>query len=82
MKIVTLELPEQLIQQVERRAAQRGVSLSQQVTELLHASTAEDEISSRSEAINRMNELFSQVKGFQVEPTISREELYERGSLR
>ena len=34
------------------------------------------------EAIQRMNELFEQISGFQVEPRIPREELYERGSLR
>ena len=82
MTTVTLELPDQVIMRVERRAAERGVSLSQQVTELLEASTAEDAMFPRSEAIKRMNELFSQVSGFRAEPLISREELYERGSLR
>ena len=81
MKTATLELPDQVIIRVERRASERGVSLSQQVSELLEASTVDDPISSRSEAIRRMNELFSQVSGFRAEPLISREQLHERGSL-
>lgn len=80
VKTITLGLPDQVIMRVEQRAAERGVSLSQQVTELLEASNADDAMSSRSEAIQRMNQLFSQVSGFRAEPLISREELYERGS--
>ncbi len=83
MTTVTLELPDQVVRFVERRAVTRGITLSQQVSELLEESTNNshhDDV--RTDAIRRMNELFAQVSGFQVEPRIPREELYERGSLR
>ncbi len=82
MTTVTLELPDQVVRSVERRALTRGVTLSQQVSELLAESTNANQDSLRTDAIRRMNELFEQVSGFQVEPRIPREELYERGSLR
>jgi len=82
MTTVTLELPDQVVRSVERRALTRGLTLSQQVSELLAESTNANQDSLRTDAIRRMNELFEQVSGFQVEPRIPREELYERGSLR
>ena len=82
MTTVTLELPDQVVRSVERRALTRGLTLSQQVSELLAASTNANQDSLRTDAIRRMNELFEQVSGFQVEPRIPREELYERGGLR
>ncbi len=82
MTTVTLELPDQVVRSVERRALTRGLTLSQQVSELLAESTNANQDSLRTDAIRRMNELFEQVSGFQIEPRISREELYERGSLR
>ena len=81
MTTVTLELPEKIVQSVERRAKTRGMTLSQQVTELLEESTNGHQNHQRVEAIRRMNELFEQVSGFQVEPRILREELYERNSI-
>ena len=82
MTTVTLELPDQVVRFVERRAVTRGITLSQQVSELLEESTHSQQDDVRTDAIRRMNELFEQVSGFQVEPRIPREELYERGSLR
>ena len=82
MTTVTLELPDQIVRFVERRALTRGLTLSQHVSELLAESTNGNQDDVRTDAIRRMNELFEQVSGFQVEPRISREELYERGSLR
>ena len=82
MTTVTLELPDQLVLDVEQKAQARGVTLSQQVSDLLEESTETTSNSRRTEAIRRMNDLFEQVNGFQVEPNIPREELYERGSLR
>ena len=81
MTTVTLELPDQIVRSVERRALTRGLTLSQQVSELLAESTNANQDSLRTDAICRMNELFEQISGFQVEPRISREELYERNSV-
>ena len=78
MTTVTLELPDDLILRIERRALARGVNLSQLVTELLNGSTSEDSESDRTMAVQRMAKLFSQVSGFRAEPMIGREEIYER----
>ena len=78
MTTVTLELPDQVVRSVERRAQTRGLTLSQHVSELLAESTKANEDDARTDAIRRMNELFEQVSGFPVEPRISREELAER----
>ena len=82
MTTVTLELPDQIVRCVEQRAQSRGMTFSQQVSELLAEATNGNPDSVRTEAIRRMNELFAQVSGFQATPRIPREELYERGSLR
>ena len=82
MKTVTLDLPGQVVFRVQKHAESRGLTLSEQVSELLDASTRDDSETVRASAIERMNELFSQVRGFQVEPFIFREDLYERGHLR
>ena len=82
MTTVTLELPDQIVRIVEQRAQSQGTTLSQQVSQLLEQATYTSTDDARVEAIHRMNELFTQVTGFQAEPLIPREELYERGSLR
>ena len=79
---MTLELPDDVVLRIERRASARGVTLNQQVTELLDASTSEDSESDRTIAIQRMNELFAQVSGFRAEPLIDREVIYEHSVLR
>ena len=82
MTTVTLELPDQIVRIVEQRALTRGTTLSQQVSELLEQATHVTLDDSRVEAIRRMDDLLAQVSGFQAEPRLLREELYERGSLR
>lgn len=82
MTTVTLELPDQIVRIVEQRAQLRGTTLSQQISELPEQATQATTDDTRVEAVRRMNDLFTQVSGFQAEPLIPREELYERGSLR
>ncbi|MEI8020017.1 MAG: hypothetical protein WCH39_17570, partial [Schlesneria sp.] len=76
MITMTLEVPDDVVLRIERRASARGVTLNQQVIELHDASTSEDRESDRTMAVQRMNELFAQVSGFRSEPLISREDLY------
>lgn len=78
MTTITLELPDQVVLHVQQRAASRGVTLSQEVSEILEASTHGNPDSQRSEAIRRMNELFEQASSFRMEPRMTREELHER----
>lgn len=78
MTTVTLELPDRIVKDVERRAGERGLTFSQQVSELLERATKSDHTDQRSVAIQRMNELFAQVHGFDAKMRIPREELYER----
>lgn len=86
-----------LLQQFVESLAARSTGRAEQVSQGLHETFAEfsrdmgdslvestnaNQDNSQMEAIQRMNELFEQISGFQVEPRIPREELYERGSLR
>ena len=82
MKNLTLEVPDDVYERAERRASDRGTSLRQETVEWLqrYSSAADDE--ALAAARTRMQELFRTVKGFRMTPKISREELYERGSLR
>ena len=82
MTTVTLELPDQVVLRVQQRAVSRGVSLSQEVSDILETTTNGSHDVQRIDAIRRMNELFDQGSGFRAEPRIPREELSERGSLR
>lgn len=82
MTTVTLELPDQVVLRVQQRAVSRGVTLSQEVSEILETTTSGSPDAQQTDAIRRMNELFDQVSGFRAEPRIPREELYERGRLR
>lgn len=82
MTTVTLELPDQLVQAVQKQALDRGVTLSQQVSDLLEESSLGSRECSRMDAIERMDQLFKQVQGFQVEPNMTREELHDRERLR
>ena len=82
MKILTLELPDDVYERAERCASDRGTSLKQEAVEwLAHFSGAADD-QALVAARTQMRELFRTVKGFRMTPKISREELYERGSLR
>ena len=82
MKSLTIEIPDNVYEGVERRAAARGATVGEEVVALLeHATNGRDDaalIAARA----RMAELFRTVTGFRQTPRISREELYERGSLR
>ena len=82
MKTLTLELPDDVYERAERRASDRGTSLKLEAAEWLehYSGTADDQ--ALAVARTRMQELFRTVKGFRMTPKISREELYERGSLR
>jgi hypothetical protein len=75
-------LPDDVYERAERRASDRGTSLGQETVDwLARYSDAADE-QALAAARTRMQELFRTVKGFRMTPKISREELYERGSLR
>ena len=82
MKTLTLELPDDVYERAERRASDRGTSLRQEAVEWVarFSGAADDE--ALVVARTRMQELFQTVRGFRITPKISREELYERGSLR
>jgi hypothetical protein len=82
MKTLTLDLPDDVYERAERRASDRGTSLRQEAVEWLarFSGTADDQALAAARA--RMQELFRTVRGFRMTPKISREELYERGSLR
>jgi len=82
MKTLTLEVPDDVYERAERRAGDRGSSLSQETVEWLarYSGAADDQVLAAARA--RMQELFRTVKGFRMTLKISREELYERGSLR
>jgi hypothetical protein len=82
MKTLTLELPDDVYERAERLAGDRGSSLRQEAVKwLAHFSGAADD-QAQAAARTRMQELFRTVKGFRMTPKISREDLYERGSLR
>ena len=82
MKTLTVELPDELYERVERRATELGTSPGQEVLALLIRATGTADDQLLSAARTRMQELFRTVKGFRMGSKISREELYERGSLR
>jgi hypothetical protein len=82
MKTLTVEIPDDIYERAQRRAAERGSTVSQEVVELLERCTGGGDERELAAARAHMAELFRTVKGFRMEPKIPREELYERGSLR
>jgi hypothetical protein len=82
MKTLTLELPDDVYERAERQAADRGSSLRREAMEWLerYGEAVDDQALAAVRA--RMQQLFQTVRGFRMTPKISREELYERGSLR
>jgi hypothetical protein len=82
MKTLTVQIPDAVYERVERRAAARGSTVTQEVVAALEHSAAEQDEARLTAARKRMSELFQAVKGFRFDPKIPREELYERGSLR
>jgi hypothetical protein len=81
MKTLTVQIPDELYDRVERRAAARGATLDREIIDLLEGSQAENEARIAA-ARTRMSELFRTVRGFRLAPAIAREELHERRSLR
>jgi hypothetical protein len=82
MKTLTVQLPDEVYDLAEKRAAEKGVSLGQEVVNLVvRLGEQGDEDIVRAARV-RMQDLFRAVKGFRVTPKIAREELHERRSLR
>ena len=82
MKTLTVQIPDDLYECVQRRAAARGATLHQEVVDLLEGIQTGQAETWRAAAQARMRELFRTVIGFRLAPAIPREKLYERGSLR
>lgn len=82
MKSLTVQLPDDVYDRAERRAAARGATLEDEVVEALERRQTDQGDANLAIARARMTELFRTVKGFRMVPRIPREELYERGSLR
>jgi hypothetical protein len=82
MRALTIELPDEVYDRVQDRAAERGISAQQQVVELVERFSASGNGDALAAARARMQELFRTVHGFRLTPRIPREELYERGRVR
>jgi hypothetical protein len=82
MKTLTVQIPDDVYERVQRQAAVRGASLDQEVAHLLGGVPAEPEEPRLAAVRARMRELFHTIRGFRLAPKIPREELYERGSVR
>lgn len=82
MKTLTLELSDEVYERAERRSAELGRTLEQELA--MHVESLGNGADEQAliAARRRMQELFSTIKGFRLSPKIPREELYERGSLR
>lgn len=82
MKTLTVEIPDKVYERAERRAAELGVSLREEIAELIERFGGEEDEAVLADARSRMQEAFRTIKGFRGTPKIPREELYDRGSLR
>jgi plasmid stability protein len=82
MKTLTVRLPDDVYERVRQRAAARGATLDQEVTELLERFAGADDGVGLAAARERMEELFRTVTGFRMGPKIPREDLYDRGRVR
>lgn len=81
MKTLAVDISEELYARAERRANELGITLEQEVVNLVQRLGSEPDDATLMAARARMREMFQTVKGFRVEPRIAREELYERGRL-
>jgi hypothetical protein len=81
MKAMTIELPDDVYERVQGRAAERGVSPQQEVVEIVSRFSENGNGDSLAAARVRMQQLFDSVHGFRLIPRITREELYERGRV-
>lgn len=82
MKTLTLELPDELYERVEHRAAQSGSTPDQEVLDLIARSTDKMDDEALSAARSQMRQLFQTVKGFRLGVKIPREELHDCRRLR
>ena len=82
MKTLTVQIPDDVYERVQRRAATRGTTPEQEIVDWLEGTQTGQEEAQLAAARTRMRELFRSVSGFRLAPAIPREELYERGSLR
>ena len=78
MKTLTIELPDDVYERAQQRAAEMGTSLDQEVAELVARIGNGLDGARLTAARARMQELFRTVKGFRMTPKIPREELYDR----
>ncbi|MEX0702207.1 MAG: hypothetical protein WD069_08935 [Planctomycetales bacterium] len=81
MKTLIIELPDDLYDRAERRAAERGISLEEEVVGLVEQLGGEKNGDALTTARSRMQELFNSVHGFRLTFKIPREELYDRGRV-
>lgn len=82
MKNSTIEIPDELYERARRRAAERGVSLQQEVVALVERFGNEENGDSLATARDRMRELFRSIHGFRLTFKIPREDLHDRGRVR
>lgn len=82
MRTLTVNIPDDVYERVEQRAAERGASLDQEVVELLDRGARADDGTRLASARARMQELFRTVTGFRMGPKFVREELYDRKCFR
>jgi hypothetical protein len=82
MKTLTVQVPDDVYEGMERRAASHGATLDEEITAVLKSVQNDSEEARITAARARMRELFRTIKGFRLTPVIPREDLYERGSLR
>lgn len=81
MKTLTIELPDELYDRAERRAAESGSSLSDEVVGLVERFSGPVNGDGLDAARQRMQHLFQSVRGFQMTFKIPREELHDRGRV-
>jgi predicted CopG family antitoxin len=70
MKTLTVQVPDDVYERVERRAAARGTSLGEVVVDLLERLHSDQDDARLAAARKRMAELFRTVQGFRLTPTV------------
>ncbi len=81
MKTLTLEVPDDVYERAERRAAELGSSLQEECVELVARLSAEQDNNQLTSQRTQLEELFRSTQGFRMGSKIPREELYERGRV-
>jgi hypothetical protein len=82
MRTLTVNIPEDVYRRLERRAAERGASIDEEVMELIGRGDPADVGARLADTRARMQELFRTVTGFRMGPKFTREELYDRKCFR